>query len=287
MLLYSSLNLHNRDIELSIRKPNKGFKMKKELLVVCMMGLVYLTGCGGDSSEGESTAVHYQGANCLTCHGGTAVAAEGKYFRSGVTVYSDLNSSIPLDGYSVRLVMDNNATINYIPGRGIGNANSGLYSTTLDGYTTNSFTAQLLDANANVVNSSGTNTHDSSRLSCNTCHTAAGLNGAPGRIYPNVTTTLPPVGTLSFANDVMPVLTASCQSCHGTNGAFSITTASATYTNINSFSGIDTTTPANSYLLLKATNMIATSHGGGAVWTTSDPAYITVKTWIEQGALNN
>jgi len=289
--------------------------MKKELYI-SLLAAALLTGCGSttdsesessessesessESSEsGDSSITHYEGQTCLTCHGGSASGAEGKYFRSGVTVYNSLNSSVFVDGYIVKLLMDNGATISYAAGRGVGNANSGLYNTTLDGYSANKYTAQLVNSSGTVVNTSGAYSHDSARLDCNSCHTATGLNGAPGRVTPSTTTpttttttttTTPSTSTspLSFSADVMPLLTASCQSCHGSSGSFTVTTALATYSNITALKngGVDTVTPDNSYLLQKASNSVG--HGGGAVWATTNSSYVTVKTWITEGALNN
>jgi len=268
-------------------------KMMKKELYMSLLAVALLTGCGGsdsDSDSGESTTSHNQGISCASCHA-TGSGAEGKYFRSGATVYADLNSSTYVDGYSIRLIMDNNVSINYIAGRGTGNSNTGLYNTTLDGYKTNSFTAKLYDATGKEVRTSGTNTHSYTRLDCNSCHTAAGLNNAPGRIAPLVvTTTTTPTTTVtakSFSGDVMPVLEFSCKSCHGNSGNFTITTSSATYSNIKALSngGVDTNNSTNSYLLQKSINTL--SHGGGAIWSTAHTSYTTVKTWIEEGALNN
>ncbi|MDQ7043220.1 MAG: hypothetical protein Q9M34_06780, partial [Sulfurimonas sp.] len=100
----------------------------------------------------------------------------------------------------------------------------------------------------------------------------------------DMNTTVPTTTVVSFATDVMPVLETDCKSCHGTSGAFTITTATATYANIASFSGIDIANPTNSRLLTKANGV---GHGGGLRWNTTDASYITVKDWITQGALNN
>jgi len=91
---------------------------------------------------------------------------------------------------------------------------------------------------------------------------------------------------ISFANDVMPLLTTSCQECHGSNGAFIVTTAAGTYDNITiTFSGINTVTPSNSYLLQKVDGNI--THGGGALWPNTSVEYQTILGWITDGAQNN
>jgi len=270
--------------------------MKRELYM-SLLAVALLTGCGSDSiiddDDGDDGSVyHNPGSSCASCHSELGNKAEGKSFRSGVTVYTTLSSSTPVDGYLVRLLMDDGNSVDYKVGRGRGNANSGLYDTALDGYSSNSYTVQLLNSSGTVVKSSGLNTHDSARLDCNSCHRAVGLNNAPGEVTPEtvaVVTPPPPpaTGPLSFATDVMPVLENDCKSCHGSSGSFTITTASTTYSNITALTngGVDTTTPENSYLLQKSNGQLG--HGGGTKWAITDASYITVKTWITEGALNN
>jgi len=238
----------------------------------------------GSSSDDDSGASgHNQGKSCLSCHN----------FYSAATVYTALDatsSSQYASGYTLRAVLSNNQSINFYSGRGRGNFYAN--DSRLLSY---KFTAQVLDSSGNIVNTSANLSHSSSRRDCNVCHTAGGKSGAPGRISttkPSVpTTTSTPTTTttttssaLSFANDIMPLLTISCKGCHGGNGRFSITTASATYSNISSFSGINTTTPANSRLLTKS---LGNNHGGGTIWTSSNSSYTSVKAWITQGGLNN
>lgn len=97
-------------------------------------------------------------------------------------------------------------------------------------------------------------------------------------------TTPPPPSTGStFGANVMPVLVAKCQSCHGSNGNFMITTTSATYANITALKG--SAVAGGQYLLDKGSNM--TGHGGGMVISTSSNEYATIKSWVNAGAANN
>jgi len=160
------------------------------------------------------------------------------------------------------------------------------------------------------VNSSLKNSHDSSRFDCNSCHTAAGVNGAPGRIVsfkyvvpvvisPDTNTTTVPTDTnttvptntntttqtaLSFANDVLPILTTNCASCHGGRGAFSITNTTP-YTGVMAF--VDKATLTNSILLQKASAQINHGGSGTVIFTTISTNYTTIRDWISAGALNN
>ncbi|WP_457747128.1 hypothetical protein [Sulfurimonas sp.] len=255
--------------------------MKKELFLSMLVAFA-LVGCGGDISSGESTLYHNQGSACLSCHNAPAIAAEGRSFYSGATVYTELNATAATQyasGYSLKAVLSNGIVVNFGLGRGTGNFNS--IDSRLLSYL---FTTELVDANGTVVSSSATNSHGPTQLDCNSCHTAVGINGAPGRIAPPTITAPSNAQALSFATDVMPILTASCKGCHGTNGRYTVTTAAATYTNIGTFNGIDTVTPTNSLLLTKASGV---NHGGGTVLGTTTVGYMTIRNWIMQGALNN
>lgn len=103
------------------------------------------------------------------------------------------------------------------------------------------------------------------------------------------TTTISPTTTTTtsaskkFGADVMPILVSQCQSCHGSNGRFTITSASSTYNNINALKS--PITAAGQYLLDKATNTIG--HGGGQRFSTSSSSYATIKSWVDAGAQNN
>ena len=95
----------------------------------------------------------------------------------------------------------------------------------------------------------------------------------------------PPTASASkkFGADVMPILVAQCQSCHGDNGRFSVTTASSTYNNISALKS--PVTAAGKYLLDKATNKIP--HGGSVRFSDTSSSYVTIKSWVDAGALNN
>jgi len=99
------------------------------------------------------------------------------------------------------------------------------------------------------------------------------------------TATPPPTTSASktFGADVMPVLEAKCKVCHGSNGRFTITTASSTYNNITALKG--TAAAEGQYLLSKGSG--TEGHGGGTVIATSSAEYATIKSWVDAGAANN
>ena len=103
--------------------------------------------------------------------------------------------------------------------------------------------------------------------------------GGGGTVTPPPTTS----ASKTFGADVMPVLTAKCQVCHGSNGNFTITTASSTYANITALKG--SATAGGQYLLDKGSN--TEGHGGGLVIATSSAEYATIKSWVDAGAANN
>ncbi len=270
------------------------------------------------STVDTSRTSHYQGTACLRCHGTNPTEInEGneEVLTSGATLYSAINAqngdSLVSD-YSVRLVLENsNLNVDYERGRGEGNQ-----VTQFPVGNINLFTAQVLDANGVVVNTSITNSHDLSRLDCNKCHTQAGTNGAPGRIvnfdYQGLlsnavsssssstsssstssssmsvsTSSAPIANATSFKNDVLPVLIDKCKKCHGTNGRFTIsdTNSSATISNIFSFGFANLGSVDDSLLLSKSSNRV--THVGGEVLKVNSPEYQTIRTWISEGATNN
>jgi cytochrome c5 len=143
--------------------------MKNYIFFGSLVCAMFLTGC--EEGEGNSV-VHQQGKDCRECHA----------FGSSGTIYSTLKAQSNTDkntakDYRVQLLLDTNQKIILKQTRGYGNVRwSG------DVGAINSFTAQVIDANGNVVNSSLKNSHNVGRLSCNSCHTSQGLSGAPGRI---------------------------------------------------------------------------------------------------------
>ncbi|PTB83654.1 hypothetical protein C9926_01790 [Sulfurovum lithotrophicum] len=227
----------------------------------------------GSGDSDESGGSHNEGRNCLACHS----------FTSAGTVFTSLNAADNTPGaagYRIQL----NGSIVYSIGRGTGNSLT-------SSFPAGNFTAQVIDPNGNVVNSSADMSHDASRRACNTCHSSTGNSGAPGRItsmrVAAPTSVTPPGSTasvcVSFNSNVMPILEAKCKSCHGFNGRFTITTANATYANISSLSG--DAISGGTYLLDKGSNSVG--HGGGTVISTSSAEYTTIKAWITEGALNN
>ncbi|MDQ7067939.1 MAG: hypothetical protein Q9M40_08180 [Sulfurimonas sp.] len=136
-----------------------------------------------DSDSSDNTVYHNQGTSCLSCHKAPATGAEGYSFLSGGTIYTELNATTAAQyatGYTIRALLDTNLSINYISGRGYGNSRSQDTALSND----YNFTAQVVNSSGVVVNSSATNSHSTaSNLDCNVCHTAAGANGAPGRIH--------------------------------------------------------------------------------------------------------
>ena len=298
--------------------------------------------------DGGATSSHYQGRSCFECHGSVTTlsreveddenendenegseneGSEGEdgenQFTSGATIFTMLHANTDdatkaANNYTLRLVLENGAGIaRYNIGRGTGNVN-GTFNAGI-----NRYTAEVLNAQGEVVNSSATNSHDASRFDCNSCHNTNGTNGAPGRIVsfqytiqpvtdtnttvptdtnttvptdtnttvptdtnttvPTDTNTTVPTVTRSFANDVAPILQTKCAMCHGSSGNFTITNSTTTYAGVVPW--VNTADAVSSALLRKATNQ--SGHGGGAVISSSSPEYITIRDWISEGALNN
>ena len=261
--------------------------MKTLYFFILAINVVILTGCGVSTTSEESSQAHYQGESCARCHSASSDEGEDS-FSSGATIFKSIDASNgdvsnSSENYSLRLVLENGAGIeNYRLGNGTGNVNASFNAGIAK------YTAEVLDSAGNLVNSSVQDSHDASRFDCNSCHTASGLNGAPGRIVSfnyatsitsttdtNTTTTATPM----FANDVEPILTNNCAVCHGNSGNFSIT-INTPYTGTMQF--VDTITPANSLILQKGSG---NNHGGGVQLSTSE--YTTVYDWIVAGALNN
>ena len=91
-----------------------------------------------------------------------------------------------------------------------------------------------------------------------------------------------PGTTVSFEEDVVPILT-SCIGCHrdGTGG-WTYAGSAGAYSAVIEVINLDN--PENSELLVKATGG---NHGGGALFTASSSSYETILRWIEQGGLDN
>ena len=231
-------------------------------------------------------------------------------FTSGATVFAQIDSpdydaKNAAYGYTLRLILQGGEVQGYNSGRGTGNFN-GTFNAGIDKYT-----AQVLDSQGNIVNTSATDSHDSSRFDCNSCHTAGGNSGAPGRIVAysltssttttDTTTTTTDTNTttdttttqtvtdpvaapaISFANDVLPILDTQCASCHGGSGSFTITNSTTPYAGVVPF--VDTANATGSSLLQKGSGTVG--HAGGAIIQTTSSDYATIRDWISAGALDN
>ena len=111
----------------------------------------------------------------------------------------------------------------------------------------------------------------------------AGLStgcGGGGTSQPTTSTPPPTSNTGMFSSDVMSVLNSKCKNCHGSNGNFKITDASATYANISDLK--TSAKEAGQYLLDKGSNSVG--HGGGEVIAPSSTQYATLKSWVDAGA---
>ena len=133
---------------------------------IALLVLPFFIGCEGD----ENSVTHNQGISCNNCHS----------FNASGTIFSKLtagnnDSSNVNDNYTIKLLSDTGTAITFGSGRGRGNK---LTSSSIP----SKFTAQVIDSNGKVVNSSMTNSHYVSRGNCNTCHSATGSSGAPGRV---------------------------------------------------------------------------------------------------------
>ena len=105
-------------------------------------------------------------------------------------------------------------------------------------------------------------------------------NSGTGNNNSNTPNTPTTNNTKTFTADVMPVLKVKCQSCHGSNGNFTVTSPSGTYGNISDLKS--SVSMAGQYLLDKASNSIG--HGGGEVVSTGSTEYSTIKSWVNSGA---
>jgi len=126
-----------------------------------------------------------QGQACIQCHnseeGQNIVGFGGTLFSyihtPNAKYYQDLSS------YKVTITRESGSSITATTraaGSEIGHNN---FSSTTNIGTNINFTAYIKDSNGDVVNQSGTNTHNSStHADCNSCHTKDGTNSAPGRV---------------------------------------------------------------------------------------------------------
>jgi len=232
-------------------------------------------GSSDDKGSSDSGGSHNEGKACLNCHS----------FTSAGTVFSSLNAADNTPGAAGYRIQLNDNIVYRKADYGIGNQIA-------SSFPSDKYTAHVIDGNGNIVNSSAELSHDSSRRNCNSCHTATGNNGAPGRItsakLSSAPSTATPVGAtattcVSFNSNVMPILVAKCKSCHGSNGNFKVTTPNATYSNISALKG--SSTAGGNYLLEKGSNSVG--HGGGQVISPSSGEYTTIKAWVTEAATNN
>lgn len=227
---------------------------------------------------------HYQGMDCISCHGengSSEEAREEKLLQSAGTLFTEQNASdLTLGAYladfSVRLYKSGEE-INYVQGEGDGNFYT---KTIIEG---SGFIAQVRDSDDVEIIASGA-THGEDTMRCNQCHTANGLNGAPGRIYTNVTTTVTVTDVVAnpvYETDVFPILESKCIGCHynGSDKTYQVTDANSTYTHIMA-NFINTATPADSELLTKAIG--GSNHS--TIFSTTSTQYQNILTWIENGA---
>lgn len=84
-----------------------------------------------------------------------------------------------------------------------------------------------------------------------------------------------PTGTISFKNDIVPILQANCVSCHNSSGP-SPNIANNPYENLQPY--INKSSPTSSQVYVEI------SSGMGNLSSTQEQEILK---WIEQGALNN
>lgn len=260
-----------RELQPIIQKLNRQYSSSKDDYISYNATRTAYKGSRGSGGSGGS---HNEGRNCLSCH----------RFASAATVFSSLNAGNNTPGVAGYRIKLSTGTV-YSASRGTGNSRA--FS-----FPSGKFTAQVIDANGNVVNSSAEMSHDGSRRACNSCHTASGNSGAPGRITSRrlsagTTNCTTPSGngtvSVSFNSIVFPLLSAKCKSCHGSNGRFKVTTSKATYANISALKG--SASAGAKYLLDKSSNTIG--HGGGKVIAAGSAEYTTLKAWVDSSAPNN
>jgi len=129
-----------------------------------------------------------QGQACIKCHQNET---QKDILRFGGTLLSYIHTPNAqyyqdLSTYTINLIGNNgtNLSANTNPsGSEIGHNN--FYIKSEDGNFINAelFTAYIKNSAGDVINQSGLNTHNSStHRDCNSCHSKAGINGAPGRV---------------------------------------------------------------------------------------------------------
>jgi len=136
--------------------------------------IVLISGCElGEDSDDDILGTHNQGKDCQSCHSNFTIS--GTVFTKIDAPNGDVSSAA--SNHTLKLALEEGTEIIFIKGYGSGNAYT---SANMD--TVGAFTAQVIDTNNKVVNSSNTLSHDGDMLRCNACHTQTGVSGAPGRI---------------------------------------------------------------------------------------------------------
>jgi len=293
----------------------------------------------GDMEYGENgsgTSSHSQGVSCASCHSfvnGTitpreleGIEGEGNAFTSGATIFTKLHATggSGVNGagnYKIRLRLENNTTVTYNSGRGTGNVNGTFDSTAIGKYT-----AEVLNASGVVTNKSLTNSHDTTRLDCNSCHTATGSSVGSSATAPGRIVSFDYYGTLTTVSNVVtaaPTTSGTTGSTTGTSGTTTPTTPTTpTPTVTKSFasdvlpiltrycSGCHSSSGSSRQFLYSSTSSTYASvmkrintttptasrllqkgsgqvgHYGGNALRTS-ANYTTLQTWISEGAKNN
>lgn len=146
------------------------------LLLALLMVAATIISCG-EGGEDDEHISHYQGLDCIQCHGFTMA---GTVFT--VVNAAGGNETNAANGHTVNLKRASDGAIIATAGgaRGYGNF-------AWNGNITDSFFAQVLAPNGTVVNKSST-VHAASSLNCNSCHSQSGTTTiaggvvAPGRI---------------------------------------------------------------------------------------------------------
>lgn len=92
--------------------------------------------------------------------------------------------------------------------------------------------------------------------------------------------------TVSFLSDIMPIFNARCIVCHGNQGGLNITTYNTLMAGGNSGAAVIPDNGAGSLLVKRIDGTIPPQMPVGAP-PLSNEEILLIKTWIDEGALNN